>query len=80
MLPFLKKQKQMAGVSMEYRKPDQKPEQNQEQDGLEMCAQDMLSAHASADKKALASALRAAFAILESEPHHEGPHTEEDSE
>ncbi len=64
---------------MEYRKPDAEPKQDQEDSGLEMAAEDLLRAHASNDKKAVAAALRAAFQILDSEPHVEGPH-EEDQE
>lgn len=80
MLPFLRKQRQVAGISTEYRKPDESKER--EMDGLELAADDMLRAIATSDKKALAAALRAAFQILELEPHLEGPHedTEEEME
>lgn len=77
MLPFLKKPRQDITNLVEYRKPDNKDESEQEDDGLELAAEDMLRAHVANDKKALATALRAAFQILDSEPHVEGPHTEE---
>lgn len=78
-LPFLKKPKSSAGIAMEYRKPDEKPEHDaSDESGLEMAAEDLIRAHANNDKKAVAAALRAAFQILDSEPHVEGPHTEEE--
>lgn len=67
MLPFLKKQRQVGGIITEYRKPDNQDSKSIKDDGLELAAEDMLRAHASNDKKALAAALRAAFEILESE-------------
>lgn len=79
-LPFLKTPRKQTGISMQYRKPDEKAEQSQEADSLEVCADEMLKAHSIGDKKALAQALRAAFAILESEPHMEGPHLESEGE
>lgn len=77
MLPFIKKQRQSAGVAVEYRKPDESDKPESQDDGLEMAADDMLKAHSSGDKKALAAALRAAFEILDSQPHVEGEHIEE---
>lgn len=78
MLPFLKK-KQQTGVIVKTRQPDEKPEQEeneQEDQGLMVCAQDLIDAIAAQDVKAVASALRAAFQIADSEPHEEGEHTE----
>lgn len=65
---------------MEYRKPDQLPGEDlgSDHDGLEACADDLMRASASGDKKAFASALRAAFEILDSEPHVEGEHLNEE--
>lgn len=80
MLPFIKKQKMSTGLVTEYRKPDDAEKSEKEADGLEMAAEDMIRAHSAGDKKALAAALRAAFAILDSEPHVEGPHLEESEE
>lgn len=45
---------------------------------LEDCAHDIIAAVKANDPYMLADALREAFQKLEDEPHHEGPHTEED--
>ena len=74
-LPFLKKDKE-ASVSMpadvQRREPDS--EEDSDYDSLESCAEDLTRAIASKDLKGVASALRAAFQILDSEPHEEGEH------
>lgn len=64
---------------MEYRKPDQLPGEDKDSDfdGLEAAADDIMRASAAGDKKAYAAALRAAFEILDSEPHVEGEHLNE---
>lgn len=46
--------------------------------GLEACAQDMMDAIIKRDSKALAMAMKDMFDMLDSMPHEEGPHTEED--
>lgn len=48
--------------------------------GLMSASADLIKAIQSDDQKAVAAALRAAFQILDSEPHEEGPHTEEQAE
>lgn len=81
MLPFLKKSKtQSAGISMEYRKPDEDQKSSTDMlddSALEACADDLMRAVSSGDKKSAARALRAAFQILDSEPHEEGEHLNE---
>lgn len=77
MLPFIKKDRKSAGISMTYRKPDEGKAPEAADEGLEMVAEDMMKAHAAGDKKALAAALRSAFMILESQPHEEAEHSEE---
>jgi hypothetical protein len=81
-LPFLKKNKVSTGIAMEYRKPDEASEKSDPSDdsGLEQAFEDLMRAHANNDKKAGAAALRAAFQILDSEPHHEGSHLDESEE
>lgn len=71
-LPFLQKKK-IAGVIISHRKPDEAPitESPNDDGGLEACAQDLIDATHAQDKKAAAAAMRAAFSILESEPHEE---------
>jgi hypothetical protein len=66
-----------------HRKPDggvspfenkEEEQEGQEDHALEACAQDILRAIADKDFKHLALALRAAFDVLESEPHEEAEH------
>lgn len=73
MLPFLKKRKQDAGIAMEYRKPDDE----ESVDGLEVAMKDLCDAEEKKDYKAMAAAFRAAFEMLEVQPHEEAPHDEE---
>lgn len=74
MLPFLKKNKE-ASVSAApdhiMREPDEGAE---EYDVLHSAAEDLISAIHSKDVKAVAEALKAAFELMDSEPHEEGPH------
>ncbi len=74
MLPFLKKNQEAsasAPIDPVKRKPD---EESDDYDSLESAAQDLLHAIKEEDTKAIAAALRAAFDLCDSEPHHEGPH------
>jgi hypothetical protein len=77
MLPFLK-QKQQAGVIVNQRKPDSIKEDSSEDYALESAAEDLIRAHNTKDIKAVAAALRAAFQILDAEPHEEGEHTNDE--
>ncbi len=79
MLPFLK-QKQPGGVTTEYRKPDQEPEQDESDQVLIACMQDFSQALTEGNHKAAASAFRAAFDLLEMEPHNEIEHDEQEEE
>lgn len=82
MLPFLKlKNKPVAGLVIEHRKPGEKLDELQYEadmhsEAIEACAQDLISAIHSKDIKAVADALYDAFSILDSMPHEEGEHTE----
>lgn len=77
MLPFLKSNKNNAGISMEYRKPDEsKQAPSDEMSGLEAAAEDLAKGIQSNDKKLIVAALRAAFMILESMPHEEAEHSD----
>lgn len=83
MLPFLKP-RQVAGVIIAKRKPDggtvtEAPEGDDMQP-LEAACDDILRAIGAKDSKQLASAIQAAFEICDSQPHEEGPHTNEESE
>jgi hypothetical protein len=81
LLPFLKKkQPASAGVIVQTRAPDEKPEQDQDDSSaaIESCASELIRAVHSRDAKAMAAALKDAFDILESEPHEENdvePHS-----
>lgn len=62
---------------MSEREPEQKPQENQ---GLLACAQDLLAGIEEKDANKIAIAMRAAFQLLEMEPHDEISHDEEKSE
>lgn len=79
MLPFLKKDKQVAGLIMAKRKPDGSSidlhSEENEGNELDSCSKDLMDAVKSGDSKAFSKALRAAFEILDSEDDKESPHT-----
>ena len=72
-LPF-KKLSDEASISAPPDKIMREPDEDAEYDSLHSAAEDLLSAINSKDIKAIASALRAAFELCDSEPHEEGPH------
>lgn len=73
MLPFLK-HKQEGSMSEEDDPVKRTPDEESEYDMLESAAEDLISGMHSKDVKAVCSALRSAFEMLDSEPHEEGPH------
>lgn len=81
-LPFLKP-RAVAGVIISHRKPDgQKGDERaegEEDQGILSAAEDLIRAIHSKDAQSVASALRAAFEICDSQPHEEGPHTNDES-
>lgn len=80
MLPFLKNRKEpgMAGVTTLYRKEDGSNEsEDMHNSGIKAAAEDLCKAIKAEDYEAAAKALKAAFEIFDSEPHKEGPHTNE---
>jgi hypothetical protein len=73
MLPFLKP-KRVAGVIIEKRKADQSPQVEPEDaadQGLDACSEELIRAMHAKDAKGVSAALRAAFEVLESQPHEE---------
>lgn len=73
MLPFLKnKQEASASGPVEHMK--RQPDEESDYDMIDSAAEDLIQAIHSKDVKAVASALKAAFQICDSEPHEEGPH------
>lgn len=73
MLPYLKKHKP-AGITQEISPQDYTSDQDQDA-GLDACAQDLKDAINNNDIKGITNALRAFFEIVDSQPHEEGPHT-----
>jgi hypothetical protein len=71
MLPFLKR-KDEASASMPVESITR--EHDEDFDSLEVAAEDLMVAVHSKNPKAIAEALRAAFDLMDSEPHMEGPH------
>lgn len=69
MIPFLKN-KQDAASSTSIDKVERKPD-SEEYDVLESAAEDLCHAIEAKDYKAIAAALRAAFDLLDSQPHEE---------
>lgn len=67
----MERDKDDGSMSMQDEGPDE---------GLEAAGTDLLRAINAKNPKAIAAALRAAFEILDSMPHVEGEHLEEDSE
>lgn len=84
MLPFLKNRQQagISGVIMKTRAPDKQDESEQDDPGasIHACAEELIRALHARDPKAVAAALKDAFDILDSQPHIEGPHLNEDEE
>lgn len=79
MLPFLKP-KVVSGVIMSYRKPDGQEEKYHEDEELHAISEDFIQAVHAKDAQAVADAFRAAFECLESQPHEEGPHFEDEDD
>lgn len=71
MLPFLNSKAKEASVSMPPETVKRDPDVEPEYDTLESAAEDMIAAFHAKDAKALCMAFRAAFDLLESEPHEE---------
>lgn len=80
MLPFLKP-KRREGTIIEHRLPDgqadKKPE-GSELDGVRAAAADLIRAVHAKDEEGVAMAIKSAFEILDSMPHDEGEHTNEE--
>ena len=76
-LPFLN-QKRVAGSIMATRKAEGgiMDEDMEGQDPLHSAMEDLHSAMKAGNIEEMASAMRAAFQMLDAEPHEEGPHTE----
>ena len=79
MLPFLKPKAQAAGIMTIERKPDSTDGESHD-DGIDACSHDLIESVHSKNIKAVSAAIKAAFELLDSEPHEEGPHTNEEEE
>lgn len=73
MLPFLKN-KQEASVSAPVESVERKPDEDKDYDSLHVCMQEFNAASKKDDFEGMAAAMKAAFEICDSEPHHEGEH------
>lgn len=71
MLPILRR-RQEASVQVPDEKIRRTPDHEEEYDSMESAAEDLHSAMKSGDIKGIASALRSAFHLADSEPHEEG--------
>lgn len=77
MLPFLKLRKAAGGVITQVRPHDEGKEPEGEDAGLEMAMEDFCAAHESKDYAGMAKAFRAAFDMLEVQPHDEISHEDQ---
>lgn len=75
MIPFLKHNKE-ASASGPIDHKDMTRDEGDDYDMLESAAEDLCHAIEKKDYKAIAQALRAAFEMLDAEPHEEGEHIE----
>jgi hypothetical protein len=75
LLPFLK-HSQDASMSAPVESVEREPDEGAEDDydSLESAAEDLCAAIGAKDYKAVAAALRAAFELMDSEPHEEADH------
>jgi len=84
MLPFLSNKKSKAGYAQDMIVKDRKPDQSDDKDDpkafLKACAQDLIDAIKSENVDKVAQVLEDTFEMLDSQPHEEGPHTEEGQE
>lgn len=74
MIPALMGKKKTAALVIGMKDGMPEAEDKEEKGDMEMVAEDLLAAVASKDAKAVASALKAAFAIADAMPHEEGEH------
>jgi hypothetical protein len=69
----------MGIATVIHREPDAKPEEGSD-DGLKAATKDLMEAFKNDDLVRGMEALRSAFMILDSQPHEEYDHSEEESE
>jgi hypothetical protein len=74
MLPFLKNLKEVGSMSSTPDSMSRTPDEGSDYDSLESAAEDLMNAVHSKDIKGIAAALRAAFELVDSQPHVEGEH------
>lgn len=80
-LPFMLKKAQSPGIIVKDRAPDQPEESTDDSnDSIEACAHDLIEAVHAKDTKAAASAMKAAFEIMQSEPSSESDSNDFDSQ
>jgi len=75
LLPFSKKQEGSASMPVQTQRREH--DEDFEYDSMEIAAEELCHAIEKKDYKAIATALRSAFELMDSEPHYEGEHTNE---
>lgn len=82
MLPFLiKKQPSIGGTTTTYRPSDAEDKgKDNDPHGLEACAEDLMKAFHSNDKRGVAEAIKAMFEICDAMPHEEFSESEDEQE
>lgn len=82
MLPFLRPRDGGGGSVAVIKRESDNPNKDEDMhgEGIKAAAKDLILAVHSHDDAKVASALRAAFELLDSEPHAEGPHLNESEE
>lgn len=76
-LPYLKRKQMVGLISQKFasngiKQPEETPTEEAPQDqGLDFCAHDLITAVHAKDVKGVTAALRAAFELMEKEPHEE---------
>lgn len=79
MLPFLKKDRANGGIATINVTPESdKSEDHDGMEGVRAAAADLIKAVHMRDEAGVAEAIRAAFDILDSMPHVEGEHLDEE--
>lgn len=75
MLPFLAKKAPSTGIIVKTREPDQKESQDDSNEPIRACAQDLITAIHASDVDGAAEAIRSAFEILTNGPDQPEPHS-----
>lgn len=78
-MPWLRRRREAAIVTAQV-KDGEIVKESEEQDEIQMIAEEMIQAIEKKDAKKLAEALRASFQMMELEPHEEIEHEEQEQD